>query len=166
WKNALCLQFTLPGSPLIYYGEEIGLISGNDPYCRQPMPWQEIGERSEELEFFKKFTSMYKSNDAVNGGEFETLESNNKEIITFSRFTDKLDDYTAVILNNSEREQEFSLISRESRLMNHGLLKDVFSDNTIKSNNSILRGKIAPYSFGIYKPERNWGRYSPYKRLK
>ncbi|MBR6020797.1 MAG: glycoside hydrolase family 13 protein, partial [Kiritimatiellae bacterium] len=32
-------QFTSPGAPMIYYGDELGLWGANDPCCRQPMPW-------------------------------------------------------------------------------------------------------------------------------
>lgn len=38
----LALLFTLPGSPSIYYGTEIGLPGGHDPDCRRCMPWQQL----------------------------------------------------------------------------------------------------------------------------
>ena len=33
------LQFTLPGSPSIYYGDEAGMEGGKDPFNRRPYPW-------------------------------------------------------------------------------------------------------------------------------
>ena len=38
-KLAQMLQFTLPGSPNLYYGSELGMIGGNDPEMRAPMRW-------------------------------------------------------------------------------------------------------------------------------
>lgn len=39
-KLAAAIQFTLPGMPFIYYGEELGQKSdGNDPNRREPMDW-------------------------------------------------------------------------------------------------------------------------------
>lgn len=38
----LVLLFTLPGSPNLYYGTEIGLEGGHDPDCRRCMPWNDI----------------------------------------------------------------------------------------------------------------------------
>jgi cyclomaltodextrinase / maltogenic alpha-amylase / neopullulanase len=38
-RLAHLLQFTLPGAPCIYYGDEIGLAGGHDPGCRAAMPW-------------------------------------------------------------------------------------------------------------------------------
>lgn len=38
----LVLLFTLPGSPNLYYGTEIGLTGGHDPDCRRCMPWDKL----------------------------------------------------------------------------------------------------------------------------
>ncbi|MBN1963038.1 MAG: glycoside hydrolase family 13 protein, partial [Anaerolineae bacterium] len=39
--GTLC-QMTLPGAPCIYYGDELGLIGGYEPECRNAMPWDEV----------------------------------------------------------------------------------------------------------------------------
>ncbi|MBE0642529.1 MAG: alpha-amylase [Bacteroidetes bacterium] len=38
----ILLQFTLPGSPVIYYGDEAGMWGGDDPDNRKPMLWPEM----------------------------------------------------------------------------------------------------------------------------
>jgi len=39
-RSAASLLLTLPGSPFLYYGEEVGLVGGKpDPNIRTPMPW-------------------------------------------------------------------------------------------------------------------------------
>lgn len=44
-KTVAILQFTLPGAPTVYYGDEVGLagfgsdVPRDDPYNRQPYPW-------------------------------------------------------------------------------------------------------------------------------
>ena len=44
-KVASVLQFTLPGIPMIYYGDEAGMEGYHDPFCRRPFPWgKENGE--------------------------------------------------------------------------------------------------------------------------
>ncbi len=41
-RSAAALLLTLPGSPFLYYGEEIGLAGGKpDPNIRTPMPWND-----------------------------------------------------------------------------------------------------------------------------
>jgi neopullulanase len=38
-RLAVLLQATLPGAPSVYYGDEVGLVGGNDPECRGAFPW-------------------------------------------------------------------------------------------------------------------------------
>jgi glycosidase len=41
-RSAAALLLTLPGTPYIYYGEEVGLAGGKpDPNIRTPMPWND-----------------------------------------------------------------------------------------------------------------------------
>ncbi len=37
--DAYTFLFLIHGSPSIYYGDEIGMEGGHDPYCRKPMIW-------------------------------------------------------------------------------------------------------------------------------
>ena len=41
-RLAAGLQMTLPGAPMVYYGEEAGMWGGDDPDCRKPMTWPEM----------------------------------------------------------------------------------------------------------------------------
>lgn len=41
------MMLTLPGAPLVYYGDENGMEGGNDPDCRRPMKWEEDAWRHE-----------------------------------------------------------------------------------------------------------------------
>ncbi len=73
---ATFLQFTLPGIPCIYYGDEVGLSGFRDPYCRKTYPYGK--EDLVILEFYKKlsrirtehkasFTSIFKFFDMKDG---------------------------------------------------------------------------------------------------
>ena len=39
---AVALQATLPGAPMIYYGEEWGMYGADDPHSRKPVPWPDL----------------------------------------------------------------------------------------------------------------------------
>lgn len=39
----VALQVAWPGAPMIYYGDEYGAHGENDPHCRKPMPWPDLG---------------------------------------------------------------------------------------------------------------------------
>ncbi len=42
-RLAVLLQMSYPGAPAVYYGDEVGLTGGNDPYNRAPYPWADEG---------------------------------------------------------------------------------------------------------------------------
>jgi cyclomaltodextrinase len=42
-KLAVFFQMTYPGAPTVYYGDEVGVTGGDDPYNRAPYPWADQG---------------------------------------------------------------------------------------------------------------------------
>lgn len=54
--QATFLQFTLPGIPSIYYGDEVGLQGFRDPYCRMGYPYGK--EDFEILKFYKTLAKV------------------------------------------------------------------------------------------------------------
>ncbi len=57
---ALAFQFSYPGVPYIYYGDEAGLDGGRDPYCRRCMEWDEEKQDKRILDFTKKMIEFRK----------------------------------------------------------------------------------------------------------
>ncbi len=47
-RLAWLLQMSAPGAPSIYYGDEVGVGGGEDPYNRAPYPWADQGGRPDE----------------------------------------------------------------------------------------------------------------------
>ncbi len=72
-KMAAFLQFTLPGSPCIYYGDEIGMQGGGDPFCRKTYPWGE--ENRELLDFYTALTQLRKESTVLRLGDLWVEES-------------------------------------------------------------------------------------------
>lgn len=67
-KLAVVLQYTLPGVPSIYYGDETGMEGFGDPFCRAAYPWGR--ENHEILEFYKKMGKIRRENSAFETGDF------------------------------------------------------------------------------------------------
>ena len=65
-KLSTFLQYTLPGSPSIYYGDEVGLEGHKDPFNRRTYPWGK--EDSELLAFFKGLGRLRKKSDILRLG--------------------------------------------------------------------------------------------------
>ena len=63
---AAFLQFTLPGAPSIYYGDEAGMEGGKDPFNRRTYPW---GQENEGLiAFYQQLGSLRKTQPALREG--------------------------------------------------------------------------------------------------
>lgn len=67
-KVASAIQFTLPGVPCIYYGDEAGLEGGVDPFNRGCYPWG--NENGELLEWYKSLGRIRRGSRALREGEF------------------------------------------------------------------------------------------------
>ncbi|HEY1127831.1 MAG TPA: alpha-amylase family glycosyl hydrolase [Roseateles sp.] len=59
-RLAVFFQMTYPGSPTIYYGDEVGLGGGDDPYNRAPYPWADEGGQPDLalLADFRRLTKL------------------------------------------------------------------------------------------------------------
>ncbi len=72
-KMASAMQFTLPGVPSIYYGDEAGQEGYKDPFNRYCYRWGK--ENAELLEWYKKLGKIRNSNTCFVDGKFEILSS-------------------------------------------------------------------------------------------
>ena len=59
-------QYTLPGTPSLYYGDEAGMEGHNDPFNRRPYPWGQ--EDPILLEHFQKLGQLRKDCQALRLG--------------------------------------------------------------------------------------------------
>lgn len=67
-RLAMTLLMTLPGAPMIYYGDEIGLLGETDPDCRRCFPWDETTWNQQILSFTKSLISLRKSHPCFRRG--------------------------------------------------------------------------------------------------
>ncbi len=52
-KLAAALQLLLPGMPMIYYGDEVGIEGGPDPDCRRGMLWDKNRQNQSLLQYYQ-----------------------------------------------------------------------------------------------------------------
>ena len=76
-KRRLCLasflQFTLPGCPCVYYGDEAGMTGYRDPFNRQYYPW---GREDTQLQaHFRALAHLKSGSEALRRGRVEVLEA-------------------------------------------------------------------------------------------
>lgn len=77
-KIAVGIQYTLPGFPCVYYGDEVGMEGYRDPFNRGCFPW---GEEDEDLlEWYKTLGKIRKNCSALAGGEIVNAFSSGKQL--------------------------------------------------------------------------------------
>ncbi|WP_083676075.1 glycoside hydrolase family 13 protein [Paenibacillus sp. FSL H8-0548] len=57
-KLSSLFQLTFPGTPCIYYGDEVGMNGAGDPGCRKCMVWDPAEQNLELLKFYKAAISL------------------------------------------------------------------------------------------------------------
>jgi glycosidase len=77
-KLASLLQFTLPGVPSIYYGDEIGMQGMKDPFNRECMAWD--SPNTELLKWYRRLGEIRRGTKAFKTGEFIPYFSSYKAI--------------------------------------------------------------------------------------
>jgi len=127
FRLTLIIQMTLPGAPMIYYGDEAGMWGGDDPDCRKPMVWPELTYEDEvshphglkrpddKNEFNQSIFNHYKTlitirrdHPALKSGDYRTLLTDDqRSIFAFERKFPQ--DYIVVVLNNSDFKQSIQL---------------------------------------------------------
>ena len=112
-KMAVVIQMTLPGVPLIYYGDEAGLTGGKDPSNRKSYPWEK--ENEEILYFYKSIGMIRATEEALKNGEIRFLHFN-KEVLGYERILDN--EKIIVIINTMEKEEKISLFNINDDIVN------------------------------------------------
>ena len=97
---ASALQYTLPGNPSIFYGDEVGLQGWADPFCRACYPWG--NEDLELLEHYKKLGAMRSKNEVFKDGVYSTYKAE-LGLFSFFRTSEK---YEALITINRWYEKD------------------------------------------------------------
>ena len=76
------LQYTLPGCPALYYGDEAGMEGYGDPFCRRTFPW---GREEWELQIhYRRLGQLRQKYEALRYGDIRFFQGMNNQV-GFSR---------------------------------------------------------------------------------
>jgi cyclomaltodextrinase len=105
-------NMTIPGIPVIYYGDEYGMAGAADPDNRRMMKFDSLSRHEQYLKMTTaKLANLRKSNLALVYGDFTTLKVNEKVFVYMRTYFDKS---VIVVFNKdkSSRKIEFELPER------------------------------------------------------
>ena len=140
------LQYTLPGIPVIYYGDEVGLTGYADPYNRKPYPWGK--EDYEILEHYKKLGNIRKNSEALLKGDFKVY-SFAEHAIGFLRVYK--DEEIFVLLNRGIFYDEIINVEIES---DGSFYVDLFTNDIYEVKNNKLNISLLPLGYKILKKNK------------
>lgn len=161
------LQFTLPGSPNVYYGTEIGMTGGGDPENRNPMRWDWVGTDHPEMIWLKKLIDLHQQNRALRVGNYRRIES--ERLFAFERYTDKTLETRLVLANPSKTDVSETIMVANAGLMDDTPFVDLLGADIQKHITTmgpgLMRITVPAQTVMVLKPvERDLGGYSRYKR--
>jgi len=122
-------QMTYVGAPMIYYGTESGMWSGDDPDDRQPMVWEDLvyddqsadpfgrDRRPDAVrfdpelhEYYRSVIALRRSHAALRRGDFEPLLADDTgRVVAFARTHEE--ERLVVVLNASGTSRRVALPS-------------------------------------------------------
>jgi alpha-glucosidase len=102
-RVALLLQFTYPGVPCIYYGDEIGMTGENDPYNRACFDWDETHWDGELHAFVRRLAHLRHRYAALRRGAYQTLIADG-DVFGFARFD----------VDGAQAQQLIALVNRSA----------------------------------------------------
>ena len=139
------LLMTLPGIPMIYYGDEIGLPGGNDPNCRRCMIWDQNGWNSALFNRIRSLTDLRSNHSALQTGYFRVVYTFNG-LLVFER---KNSEEQILIILNSRKEEKNIRIPVDRIKWNNLLTQKIQKGN----DGFICLEKVAANSFQILSAE-------------
>jgi len=165
---ATLLQFSLPGIPMIYYGEEIGMTGGEDPFNRSPMKWNDKEWNHSILEKYKYLIKLRNTRPELQYGKIiELSEWLNNGVIAYLRYIeDDPKSFSLVIINPTTENKNFRLFIPYSYFFNDLIMEDFFTGKQLKSTSSYMDVEIEPASGYLYCPDYLYKKnYSFFNRI-
>jgi cyclomaltodextrinase len=148
-KLNLAYTLTIPGVPVIYYGDEIGMTGAADPDNRRMMRFENNLNEFEKkmIKDVSKIVHIRNDHPALRYGDFLTLQAD-QNIYAYVR--SDMNERILVVMNKGENEQMIEIDLPE--IYNLHRATDLISDEIIQCDDSIEL-KIKGIGFRILKLE-------------
>lgn len=157
-KLAALIQHTYPGTPCIYYGDEIGMTGDNDPGCRKCMVWEESEQDRDLFRFYQVLIRMRKCYTALRTGRLKFVWAQpGDRAVAYERSDDR--ETLLVVLNNDAAPRSLLLDAEAGRWEDMFTGKEFVADTGGITNaadgagSSIgkLQVELAGYSFAVLR---------------
>ncbi|HMS55555.1 MAG TPA: alpha amylase N-terminal ig-like domain-containing protein [Fimbriimonadaceae bacterium] len=151
-RLAAVVQMTWPGSPSIYYGEEVGMEGEHDPLNRAGMEWSKVGPNNKTLGLYKRLVAARNASKALRLGTPIALQHDDTNR-TFAFARKFGEDFAIIVVNRSDKEQTIGVSNRSIR--SEGSVEDILSGKTYRLGSDNLSLNVGPLSAAVLVPSQS-----------
>jgi len=143
-KLAFLFQFTYPGAPAVYYGDETGIEGGKDPACRRTFLWDRKYWHQDLREWVKTLIQLRKSNTSLRRGDFiRIFVDDARGIYAYARTLGS--DKKLVVINASPTRRNLRLPVASLGWTDGRIVRDLLAPSEYIISGSDLPVAIAPW---------------------
>jgi glycosidase/fibronectin type 3 domain-containing protein len=105
-RLASLIQFTVPGAPTVFYGDEVGMTGDDDPDDRRTYPWLDRGGTPDQslLTHYQTLNAIRRDNTVLLQGDFQILlADDNTGVVAYGR---KTTNSAAVVIVNRTADSQ------------------------------------------------------------
>ena len=152
---AISLAFATPGTPLLYYGEEIGMTGGPDPDNRRPMSWDERSWDRHTLEHVRRLAAIRRDKRALREGAYLPLPHPGvPRLLSFARTTERPNEAVFVLANASPEPLEARVFAPYSHLFDALPLVDLLGNEpTTRVSAGCFPVTLRPWGVALFAPD-------------
>jgi glycosidase len=149
-KLHLAYLLTIPGVPIIYYGDEIGMTGAADPDNRRMMRFGDQLNQYEKqtLNDVSKLIHIRKDHPALRYGDFQTLQADEN---VYAYLRSDMNERILTIINKNSNQQNLEYILPGMYKLSKA--KDIVSGKEFEVNNSKVSLNVAGTGYLILKLE-------------
>jgi glycosidase len=115
WRKAgqaVLFQMTYPGTPCVYYGDEIGMEGARDPHNRHAMIWDKTQWDDGTREFYKQMIALRRNHPTLRRGDYRTIYADDTaSVFGYTREYDG--EFALVLFNRTDRPQIATVLLSE-----------------------------------------------------
>jgi glycosidase len=143
-RLAFLFQFSYPGAPAIYYGDEVGLEGKADPDSRRAFPWDPSDWKADLRPFVQTLVSLRKARPSLRRGEFVRLITDaDTGLYAFARRLGG--ERTVLVMNLSDHALEASVpLSKLSTP--HLPFRNLMDGRSVPAREGSLKVKLGSWS--------------------
>jgi glycosidase len=130
FRLAVLFQMTYPGAPTVYYGDEVGVTGGDDPYNRATYPWADLGGRPDEamLATFRQLIGLRNAHAVLRRGSIDAPAFIDDHVVVLVR---RLGNRFALTATNNATQPRTVRVALPAALRGR-VLRDALAGGTVR----------------------------------